>query len=218
MRALRHGLMAATLLATPLLGTAVLAQPTQFGSGGTTPPAATPPAAPRAPAPPAAANPPASPPTAANPPAAPGVPRAGTSTPETLAAAQDLLRATGAAALAETTMTQTSQQITAALAQSSGKPAAEVQQIVEDVLMPEFRARIPELMAFTAELWASQMTAPELRELAAFYQTPLGRRLTEVTPTVATQSALFGMRWGQEVGLSALNKHRDTLRSRGLKI
>jgi hypothetical protein len=115
-------------------------------------------------------------------------------------------------------MTHTSQQITAALAQSSGKPVADVQQIVEDVLMPEFRARIPELLAFTAELWASQMTAPELRELAAFYQTPLGRRLTEVTPTVASQSALFGMRWGQEVGLGALNKHRDTLRSRGLKI
>jgi hypothetical protein len=199
MRALRNGLMAATLLATPLLGTSALAQPQQFGSGGTTPPAA--------------ATPPA-----ATPPAAPATPRAGTATPETLAAAQELLRATGAAALAETTMTQTSQQITAALAQSSGKPAAEVQQIVEEVLMPEFRSRIPELMAFTAELWASQMTVQELRDLAAFYQTPLGRRLTEVTPAVATQSALFGMRWGQEVGLSALNKHRETLRSRGLKI
>jgi hypothetical protein len=214
MRALRHGLMAAALLATPLLGTSALAQPQQFGGGGATPPAASPPTA----ATPPAATPPAATPPGATPPASPGAPRAGTSTPEALAAAQELLRATGAAALAETTMAQTSQQITAALAQSSGKPAAEVQQIVEDVLMPEFRARIPELMAFTAQLWASQMTAAELRELAAFYETPLGRRLTEVTPTVASQSALFGMRWGQEVGLSALNKHRDTLRSRGLKI
>lgn len=184
--------MAAALLATP-----ALAQPQQFGGGGATPPAtATPPAAP----------------------ATPAVPRAGTATPEALAAARELLQVTGAAALADTTMTQTSQQITAALAQSSGKPAAEVQQIVEDVLMPEFRARLPELMTFTAELWASQMSAAELRELIVFYQTPLGKRLTEVTPTVATQSALFGMRWGQEVGLSALNKHRETLRSRGLRI
>jgi hypothetical protein len=139
-------------------------------------------------------------------------------TAESRAAARDLLVTLDTAKQAEQVMGIISQQIVAALAQASGKPAAEVQQIVDEVLMPEFRARMPEMTDFTAELWASQMTAAELRELKAFYQTPLGRRLQEVTPAVAAGAAAFGMKWGQDVGMSALAKHRDTLRARGLKI
>lgn len=145
-------------------------------------------------------------------PAAPGA------TAESRAAARDLLVALDTAKQAEQAMNLVSKQIVAALAQASGKPVAEVQQIVDEVLMPEFRARLPEMTDFTAELWASQMTAAELRELKAFYGTPLGRRLQEVTPAVAAGAAAFGMKWGQEVGMSALAKHRDSLRARGLKI
>jgi len=128
------------------------------------------------------------------PPAAPGA------TDESRAAARDLLVALDSARQAEQVMSIVSQQI------------------VDEVLMPEFRARLPEMTDFTAELWASQMTAAELRELKAFYETPLGRRLQAVTPAVAAGAAAFGMKWGQDVGMSALAKHRDTLRARGLKI
>ena len=137
---------------------------------------------------------------------------------DALEAARGMIQEINGADMAERTMAQVAQQISAVLAQSSGKPVAEVSRIIDEVLMPEFRARTPELMEFTTRLWASQMSAAELRELTAFYRTPLGKKLNEVAPTVATQSALFGMRWGQEVGLSALTKHRDELRARGLKI
>ncbi|EHL96922.1 hypothetical protein HMPREF9946_04523 [Acetobacteraceae bacterium AT-5844] len=194
MRALRYGLMATVLLAVPALA--------QQQQGGTNPPTAAAPgqSAGQAPA------------------RAPAQPDVNNVSPEALAAAQEMMRAINATAVAEQTMAQVSQQITAALAQNSGKPVGEVSAIVEDVLMPEFRRRIPEMMDFTARLWASQMSPAELRELSAFYRTPLGQRLNEVAPTVATQSALFGMRWGQDVGRSALAKHREELRARGLKI
>jgi uncharacterized protein len=74
------------------------------------------------------------------------------------------------------------------------------------------------MSAFNVELWASLMTAQELRDLRAFYATPLGRKLQEVTPAVASAAATFGMKWGQEVAASALAKHREALRSRGLKL
>jgi hypothetical protein len=133
-------------------------------------------------------------------------------------AARELVALLNSDAQSEQMMTAVTQQVGAALAQASGKPAAEVMAIVDEVLMPEFRLRLPELRAFTVELWATQMTAPELRELKAFYETPLGRRLQQVTPAIAAASAGFGMKWGQEVALSALAKHRETLRARGLKI
>jgi uncharacterized protein len=210
MRGLYSGLVAATLLATP-----ALAQPQQFGSGGNASPPAATPAPPAAPAVPAVPAPGAAP-------AAPAAPQAGTpgkpTSPEALAVAKELLELTGAARLANQTMTQVSEQVSVAIAQQNNKPVAEVRRIVEEVLMPEFRARVPEIVEFSANLWASQMTADELRQLVAFYRTPLGQRLTEVTPVVASQSAIFGMRWGQEVAISALQKHAETLRQRGLRI
>ncbi len=152
-------------------------------------------------------------------PAAPTAPAAPAgATEESRSAARELIALLNTDAQSEQMMTAVSHQVAAALAQSSGKPAAEVIAIIDEVLMPEFRQRMPELRDFTVELWAAQMTAPELRELKAFYETPLGRRLQEVTPTVAAASAGFGMKWGQEVALSALAKHRETLRARGLKI
>jgi len=191
MRAPLIALLGAALLAGP-----VLAQPSQFRTPATPTPTPTP-AAPAAPATPAA-------PAAA--------------TEESRAAARDLMALLNTDAQSEQMMTAVSHQVATVLAQSSGKPAAEVIAIIDEVLMPEFRQRMPELRDFTVDLWATQMTAPELRELKAFYETPLGHRLQQVTPTVAAASAAFGMKWGQEVALSALAKHRETLRARGLKI
>jgi hypothetical protein len=139
-------------------------------------------------------------------------------TAESRAAARELMAALETEKQSEQVMVLVSRQITAALAQASGKPVAEVERIVDEVLMPEFRTRMPELTAFNVELWAGLMSAPELRELKAFYDTPLGRRMQMVTPQVAAAAAAFGMTWGQDVGMSALAKHREALRARGLKI
>jgi hypothetical protein len=192
MRAPLIALLGAALLAGP-----ALAQPSQFRAPGNPAPATPAPAAPA--------------------PAAPAAPAPG-ATEESRAAARELVALLNSDAQSEQMMTAVTQSVATALAQSSGKPVAEVMAIVDEVLMPEFRLRMPELRAFTIELWAAQMTAPELRQLKAFYETPLGRRLQEVTPAVAAASATFGMKWGQEVALSALAKHRETLRARGLKI
>lgn len=148
----------------------------------------------------------------APPAAAPGI------TEESRAAARELMQVTGAAAQMEQLVPVLMQQIAGAMAPASGEAADKVLAIINEVIMPEFRARMPEMLNQGADLWAAQMTAAELRELKAFYETPLGRRLREVTPLVNAQSAVLGMRWGQEVAASAIAKHRDTLRARGLKI
>lgn len=144
--------------------------------------------------------------------AAPGV------TEESRAAARELMQATGAAAQMEQLVPMLMQQMATAMAPMSGQPADKVLAIINDVIMPEFRARMPEMLNQGADLWATQLTVAELRELKAFYETPLGRRLREATPLVNAQAAVLGMRWGQEVAASAIAKHRDALRARGLKI
>ena len=58
----------------------------------------------------------------------------------------------------------------------------------------------------------------ELRQLKAFYESPIGQRLVEVQPMVMQQSILASQQWSQTVAMEALQKNRDTLRQRGLKL
>lgn len=104
------------------------------------------------------------------------------------------------------------------IAGNSGKPRAEVAAIVDEVLMPELRAQLPAFGAVLVEIWAANFTAEELRGLAAFYATPLGRKLLERQPLLFQQSFAAGQAWGREAARNALRKHADELRGRGLKI
>ncbi|EFH09876.1 DUF2059 domain-containing protein, partial [Teichococcus cervicalis] len=135
-----------------------------------------------------------------------------------VAAARDLLEANGALQQAEAAMQQTLHQMAAGVAQQSGQPVARVIEIFDTVLMPEFRARLPELGEAMATSWAGHLSAADLRALAEFYRSPLGQRLREATAAVTAETMEFGARWGQQVGLDAIQKHREALRARGLRI
>ena len=147
-------------------------------------------------------------------PAAPAI----TATDEGRAAARELMRASGAASLSDQVMSQMNRQLALAIAQASGKPPQEVMAVVDEVLMPEFRRRQPEMTDAMAEAWATAMTPAELRELTAFYDSAIGKRMVAVTPVVMTNLMAVGMRWGQQVAHDAIAKHRDTLRARGLTL
>ncbi|WP_458096375.1 DUF2059 domain-containing protein [Roseomonas sp. WA12] len=139
-------------------------------------------------------------------------------TEEGRAAARELLRASGATALGDQVMAQMNRQLALAIAQASGKPPQEVMAVVDEVLMPEFRRRQPEMTDAMAEAWATAMTPAELRELTAFYDSAIGKRMVAVTPQVMNNLMSLGMRWGQQVAQDAIAKHRDALRARGLTL
>jgi hypothetical protein len=139
-------------------------------------------------------------------------------TAEGRAAARALMEAMGGTKQAAAAMDMIRTQLGTILAQSSGKPVAEVGTILDEVLLPEMRARLPELQDAMAELWAGQLTVEELNGLSAFYRTPLGARVVAVSPAIGSQVALLSMGWGQRVATEALGKQRDALRARGLKI
>lgn len=139
-------------------------------------------------------------------------------TPETRAAARTLMEAMGGTKQAVASLDGVRNQLVAVIARQSGKPAAEVQTVLDEVLLPELRSRVPELQEAMAELWAGQLTVAELDGLTEFYRGPLGQRLVEVSPVIGAQTALLGMSWGQRVAAEAIAKHQQTLRERGLKI
>ncbi len=108
-------------------------------------------------------------------------------------------------------------QLIQATIQASGKPVEEASKIVDDVLMPDFNAGVPELAAALLQPWAANFSAADLKGLREFYGTPLGQRLLKTVPVVNQQSLLAGQAWGQKIFQDSVKKHADELHARGLK-
>ena len=94
---------------------------------------------------------------------------------------------------------------------------AEAAAIVDDILMPNFRARGAELVAEMIEPYALNFTITDLKALRAFFVTPLGQKLLRTQPIVRAQGEQAGLAWGQRVFQDSVDRHADELRARGLK-
>lgn len=90
--------------------------------------------------------------------------------------------------------------------------------IVDELLMPEFEARVGALAASIEDVIARHYSIEDMRELAAFYRTPLGRRLLETSPALIAETMRVGQAWGEEVGRAAVARNREELRRRGINL
>ena len=95
---------------------------------------------------------------------------------------------------------------------------AKARELVDEFIMPEFRASTGEFREIFAGLYAQRLTVAEMRELARFHPSPLGQRMLEVTPEITAAIVPISTAWGQRVVQQALTKHRDALRQRGLPL
>lgn len=89
--------------------------------------------------------------------------------------------------------------------------------IVDDILMPNFRARSVELVAEMTEPYALNFTITDLKALRAFFVSPLGQKLLRTQPLARAQGEQAGLAWGQRVFQDSVDRHVDELRARGLK-
>lgn len=80
----------------------------------------------------------------------------------------------------------------------------DIPQRVLDVLPGEVNAVIGEnLPAFgerAAAIYEKYYSAEDVRGLIAFYSSPLGKKVIEVTPPLTQESMLAGQKWGESLG------------------
>jgi hypothetical protein len=100
---------------------------------------------------------------------------------------------------------------------ASGLPEEEAAAIVDEIMMPNFKARAQELVTEMIEPYAVNFTYSDLRALRAFYTSPLGQKLLRVTPLAQAQARAAGLAWGHRVFQESVDRHADELRARGLK-
>ncbi len=86
------------------------------------------------------------------------------------------------------------------------------------VLEQQFEKRREDLLNDIARTYAEAFSEEELKEIAAFYQSPIGRKLTDTTPKVLETSFLKARDWGQQVSSEVMDSLREEMQKRGHKI
>jgi len=79
----------------------------------------------------------------------------------------------------------------------------------------KYAPRVSELVDATARIYASHFTESELKQLLAFYQSPIGQKALVEEPKVLDQSMAYAGTWGDNLSQEVIASMRDEMKKRG---
>lgn len=82
-------------------------------------------------------------------------------------------------------------------------------------LRTEFSSRISELMDGAARTYASHFTEAELKDILAFYKSPVGRKTIEEDPKTIDQSLKLAQEWSIKFSEEVLARMRAEMKKKG---
>ena len=141
-----------------------------------------------------------------------------TATPESRALAAQLPAMIGVDQTPQQLVAAMRAQIVQMVIRNSGKTPEESAKIVDEVIMPDFKSQEKELTDGIVEVWALNFTVEDLKGLIDFYSKPLGKRLFATLPTITQQSIQAAEAWGRQIYQASIQKHKEELIARGLKL
>lgn len=137
--------------------------------------------------------------------------------PESIAAARELVTASRAADQLKTLLPLFMQQLKPAIVQGRAEVARDYDAIMPQ-LIESINARSAAFAEGVAAVYARNFTADELRQLTEFYRGPVGQKFLEKMPVVAQESLAMGQKLGQEIGGELRSRMIEELRKRGHNI
>jgi hypothetical protein len=137
--------------------------------------------------------------TAATQPAAPPAAAAQPVNPEFEKDILKLLEVTGAQRLGEQLTNNFMQQFGQAIRASNPNIPPRALEVANEVARSFFTERYSELVPRMVQAYAKVLTPDDVKQMLAFYETPLGRRLIQVTPALSQAGAQAGQEWGQSM-------------------
>ena len=123
-----------------------------------------------------------------------------------VAVIRELLRTTHAVDLAVTAME------TSLPSQRAANPR--IPAVFWDRFMTSVHDHANDLEDVLVGIYDRHFSTAEIRQLVAFYQTPVGRKLLDEQPTILRESMLAGQEWGQRIGFQVAQQ----LEKEGVKI
>ena len=106
------------------------------------------------------------------------------------------------------------EQTKAALMQTNPQLAKDLEAVGAQ-LRTEFAPRRSELMAEAAKLYANRFSEQELKDMAAFYKSPLGRKMIAQEPLVLDEAFNYVQQWAPRVGEEVMNRFRAEMKKKG---
>jgi uncharacterized protein len=82
-------------------------------------------------------------------------------------------------------------------------------------LEQQYAPRVDELIDMSARIYASHFTESELKQLLAFYQSPVGQKAIVEEPKALDESVASGGQWGDNLADEVVVKMRDEMKKRG---
>ena len=82
-------------------------------------------------------------------------------------------------------------------------------------LKRDYAPRVNELVDATARIYASHFTEAELKDILAFYQSPLGQKMVVEEPKALDESVANAGQFGDNLSEEVINKMRAEMKKRG---
>jgi hypothetical protein len=92
-----------------------------------------------------------------------------------------------------------------------GKDLNEVAAMVQK----QYEPRVSELVDQSARIYATHFSEQELRDLLAFYQSPLGKKALAEEPKVLDESMVYAGTWADNLSQDVINSMRAEMKKRG---
>jgi hypothetical protein len=85
-------------------------------------------------------------------------------------------------------------------------------------LRTELAPRSSEVIQNFVVLYAQRFTEPELKQIVAFYRSPLGQKLLVDEPTLMDQGFKQAQTWADRLSEQVIARFRDEMKKRGHQI
>jgi hypothetical protein len=135
-------------------------------------------------------------------------------TPAALAAAKDLVMIKGGNQMFEPVVIGVIEQTKAALVQTNPQLSKDLTDVGTQ-LRAEYGPRSGELVNEAAKQYAQRFSEAELKDLVAFFKSPIGQKMLTQEPQVLDATFNFVQQWGPRVGEEVMNRFRAEMKKKG---
>ena len=139
------------------------------------------------------------------------------SSPAAVAAAKEILTIKNASAMYANAVPGLVDKTKIALIQQNLNYQKELNEVAQ-VVAQQLNGRQNEITEGMAQVYASEFTEQELKDLVAFYKSPLGQKLITAEPKAIGLSMAFMNSWAQNFSETVMGAFRAEMRKRGKEI
>lgn len=136
--------------------------------------------------------------------------------PGQMAAARDVIVASGMARSFIPMVPQLSEQIGPMLTRTRPDLTKDLTAVL-DQLKPEFEKKTDEMIDIAARIFARRMSEDDLKQTAAFFNSPVGKKYVDLQPVVLDELVVSMQSWTQQLSNFMMQRVRDEMSKKGHK-